>query len=56
MSIIALAVVVYFSLKIDWAKIIGRWFPWALKNSEEEHEDDYKDNKSDSDDQSKKEP
>jgi membrane protein DedA with SNARE-associated domain len=57
-SIIALAVVVYFSLKIDWAKIIGRWFPWALKDSEEEeeHEDDYKDNKSDSDDQSKREP
>jgi hypothetical protein len=25
---------VYFSLKIDWAKVIGRWFPWALKNDE----------------------
>ena len=27
-----LAVVVYFSLRIDWARVIGRWFPWALKN------------------------
>ena len=29
-SIVILAVIVYLSLKIDWAKLIGRWFPWAL--------------------------
>ncbi|HJS68129.1 MAG TPA: VTT domain-containing protein [Nitrososphaera sp.] len=34
-SITVLGVTVYFSLKIDWAKVIGRWFPWALKNGDE---------------------
>jgi membrane protein DedA with SNARE-associated domain len=38
-STIVLAVVVYFSLRIDWARVIGRWFPWALKNDNEEEED-----------------
>jgi membrane protein DedA with SNARE-associated domain len=55
-STAVLAVVVYFSLKIDWAKIIGRWFPWALKNNDEEHEDDHNDNNKGNDDHSKKEP
>jgi membrane protein DedA with SNARE-associated domain len=31
-SIAAVGVIIYFSLRIDWEKIIGRWFPWALKN------------------------
>jgi membrane protein DedA with SNARE-associated domain len=43
-STIVLAVVVYFSLRIDWARVIGRWFPWALKNGNEEgEEEDHKD-------------
>lgn len=29
-SIAALGVIIYFTLKIDWAKIIGHWFPWTL--------------------------
>ena len=29
-SFAVLGVIVYLSLKIDWAKIIGKWFPWAL--------------------------
>lgn len=33
-SIAILGVVVYYSLKIDWAKLIGRWFPWTLKENE----------------------
>jgi membrane protein DedA with SNARE-associated domain len=37
-SIAVLGVTVYFSLKIDWAKIIGRWFPWTLKNGDENNE------------------
>jgi membrane protein DedA with SNARE-associated domain len=37
-SIAVLGVTVYFSLKIDWAKVIGRWFPWALKNGDENNE------------------
>lgn len=54
-SIAVLALVVYFSLKIDWAKVIGRWFPWALKNGEEEGEEDHNEsNKSDDDRRNKK--
>ncbi|MGI0035725.1 MAG: hypothetical protein ACRD98_07645, partial [Nitrososphaera sp.] len=29
-SVAILAATVYYSLRIDWARIIGRWFPWAL--------------------------
>ena len=29
-SIIVLGIIIYISLKIDWGKVIGRWFPWAL--------------------------
>ena len=54
-STIVLAVVVYFSLRIDWAKVIGRWFPWALKNSNEE-EEDLNDNNKDNNHNTKKEP
>lgn len=54
-SIALLAVVVYFSLKIDWAKIIGRWFPWALKNGEEVDEEDHNESKKRDDDSRNKE-
>lgn len=54
-STIVLAVVVYFSLRIDWAKVIGRWFPWTLKNSNEE-EEDLNDNNKDNNHNTKKEP
>jgi membrane protein DedA with SNARE-associated domain len=54
-SIIVLAIVVYFSLRIDWARVVGRWFPWALKNSNEE-EDDPTDNNKDNNHNTKKEP
>ena len=29
-SIIVLGIIIYVSLKIDWGKVIGKWFPWAL--------------------------
>lgn len=34
-SIAVLGIIVYFTLKIDWAKIIGRWFPWTLDKDPE---------------------
>ncbi len=40
-SIAALGVVIYFSLRIDWAKIIGRWFPWTVEDNN--NSDDNKD-------------
>jgi membrane protein DedA with SNARE-associated domain len=55
-STAVLAVVVYFSLKIDWARVIGRWFPWALKNGNEEDEDDHNYNNKGNDHHNKKEP
>jgi len=33
-SIAALVVIIYFVLKVDWAKIIGRWFPWTLDKNQ----------------------
>ena len=27
---VILTVILYLSLKLDWAKIIGKWFPWTL--------------------------
>ena len=41
-SIALLAVTVYYSLKIDWAKLIGRWFPWTLEDSDGGKKDDDK--------------
>lgn len=55
-STMVLAVVVYFSLRIDWAKVIGRWFPWTLKNSNEAEEEDLNDNNKDNNHNAKKEP
>lgn len=37
-SIALLAVTIYFSLKIDWAKLIGRWFPWALEDNGDDND------------------
>ena len=34
-SVAALGVIIYFALKIDWAKIIGHWCPWTLDKDPE---------------------
>jgi hypothetical protein len=26
-----MAVIIYLSLRIDWVKIIGKWFPWTVE-------------------------
>lgn len=31
-SIAVMGVIIYFSLRIDWGRIIGRWFPWAVRD------------------------
>ncbi|HUG96441.1 MAG TPA: VTT domain-containing protein [Nitrososphaera sp.] len=38
-SIALLGVTVYYSLKIDWARIIGRWFPWTLEGNNDDDKD-----------------
>ena len=37
-SIIILIIIIYLYLKIDWGKIIGKWFPWTLTGDEENDE------------------
>lgn len=33
-----MGLIIYFSLRIDWAKIIGRWFPWTISESTADEE------------------
>jgi uncharacterized oligopeptide transporter (OPT) family protein len=40
-SIAVVGVIVYYSLRIDWARIIGRWFPWAVDDADDEKGADY---------------
>lgn len=37
------AVIIYYTLKIDWAKSIGRWFPWTMEDNHENDKDDKSD-------------
>ena len=34
-SIVILILVIFLYLKMDWGKLIGRWFPWAIENQNE---------------------
>jgi membrane protein YqaA with SNARE-associated domain len=38
-SAIILGTILYLSLKIDWAKIIGKYFPWTLTDETDKKED-----------------
>lgn len=31
----AMVGIIYYTLKIDWSKNIGKWFPWTMKEDEE---------------------
>ena len=33
-----MGLIIYFSLRIDWAKIIGKWFPWTISESTADEE------------------
>lgn len=35
-SVAIMGLVIYYSLRIDWGRIIGKWFPWAVKDDDEE--------------------
>jgi membrane protein DedA with SNARE-associated domain len=45
LSVILLALVLFFTFRFDWAKIIGKWFPWAIDNSDTELNHDANDKK-----------
>jgi len=38
-SVAALGAIIYLAFKIDWAKIIGHWFPWTLDKDPENKEE-----------------
>jgi membrane protein DedA with SNARE-associated domain len=40
-SAAVMGLIIYFSLRIDWSKIIGKWFPWTLneRTPDEERKD-----------------
>jgi hypothetical protein len=48
LTVLLLALVLYFTFKFDWAKIIGKWFPWAIDSpdgtSDSNSDDDHKKN------------
>lgn len=35
-SVAVMGIIIYYSLKIDWAKLLGRWFPWAVKEESDD--------------------
>jgi len=37
LSVIVIGAMIYLSYKINWVKVIGRWFPWAVDKSEEKN-------------------
>lgn len=41
LTVVILAVVLFFTFKFDWAKIIGKWFPWAIDNPDGSFDDDH---------------
>lgn len=39
-TIAIIVLTIYYFIKIDWEKIIGKWFPWTLeKNKSSDNED-----------------
>jgi membrane protein DedA with SNARE-associated domain len=36
LTVALLILVLFFTFKVDWGKIIGRWFPWALNEDSDE--------------------
>ncbi len=42
LTIVLLILILFFTFKMDWTKIIGKWFPWAL---DDDHDTKNKNNK-----------
>lgn len=39
-SISILILIIFLYLRIDWGKIIGKWFPWTLNNNNNNNDED----------------
>jgi len=33
-SVAVMGMILYFTLKLDWGKLLGRWFPWAVRDDD----------------------
>ena len=44
-SISIIILIIFLYLKIDWGRIIGRWFPWTLNNNGDDSSNDTVDKK-----------
>ena len=42
-SISILILIIFLYLRIDWGKIVGKWFPWTLNNNNGNDNDNKKD-------------
>jgi membrane protein DedA with SNARE-associated domain len=40
-SIAILILIIFLYLRIDWGKIIGKWFPWTLNNNNSDDNDNH---------------
>jgi membrane protein DedA with SNARE-associated domain len=38
LSVVVIGTMIYLSYKINWGKVIGRWFPWAVDKSKENNQ------------------
>ena len=39
-SVAIAVIIIYITLKIDWSKIIGKWFPWTIEDENLEQKGD----------------
>jgi len=39
-SLITALVTIYLVMKLDWGRIIGKWFPWTLNNNYDKEKND----------------
>jgi len=44
-TIVITVIMIYLFLKIDWPKVIGKWFPWTIEHNKSSQDKDSKDSK-----------
>lgn len=44
-TIAIIFVTIYYFIKMDWGKIIGKWFPWTLEKDESSDNEDGRENR-----------
>jgi hypothetical protein len=44
-TIAIIVLTIYYFIKIDWEKIIGKWFPWTLEKDKSSDDKDRRENR-----------